>query len=126
MRDPRLMEFARSMRRELTEPERRLWHQLRGKRFEGIKFRRQNVVGRYIADFYSRDAMLIIEVDGESHGFQEVYDAERDRYFRELGFNVVRFMNDDVMRNMDGVLAAIALHLSPHPTLPPEGGRALS
>ena len=127
MRDPRLIEFARSNRRELTEPEKRLWYQLRAKRFEGTKFRRQNVVGNYIADFYSRSAKLIIEVDGHSHGFQHDYDLVRDNYFRDLGFNVIRFTNSDVMANMEGVLATIALRLPPPlPTLPPEGERALS
>ena len=77
MRDSRLIEFARSMRREQTEPEKRLWYQLRAKRFDGTKFRRQNVVGNYIADFYSRTAMLIIEVDGDSHAFQHDYDQTR-------------------------------------------------
>ncbi len=124
MRDPRLIEFAKSMRREMTEPEKRLWYQLRAKRFEGVKFRRQNVVGHYIADFYSRTAMLIIEVDGDSHGFQQDYDKVRERYFEAKGFKVIRFLNNDVMGNLDGVLTIIGQHLTPPlPTLSPEGVR---
>ncbi len=127
MRDPRLTEFARANRREMTEPEKRLWHQMRAKRFEGTKFRRQNVVGNYIADFYSRSAMLIIEVDGDTHAFQHDYDIIRENYFKKLGFNVIRFTNSDVMANMEGVLTMIALQLIPPlPTLPPKGERALS
>jgi very-short-patch-repair endonuclease len=126
MRDKRLVEFAKSMRREMTEPEKRLWHQLRAKRFEGTKFRRQNVVGKYIADFYSRATMVIIEVDGNTHGFQHDYDIVREKYLHGLGFNVIRFTNSEVMTNMEGVLTMIALQLSPPlPTLSPEGERAI-
>jgi very-short-patch-repair endonuclease len=126
MRDRRLIEFAKGMRREMTEPEKRLWHQLRAKRFEGTKFRRQNVVGKYIADFYSRTAKLIIEVDGETHAFQQEYDLVRENYFRQLGFNVIRFTNADVMSNMDGVLTVVGQNLTPPlPTLSPEGERAI-
>jgi very-short-patch-repair endonuclease len=126
MRDQRLVEFAKGMRREMTEPEKKLWYQLRAKRFEGTKFRRQNVVGKYIADFYSRSAMLIIEVDGDSHSFQHDYDIIRENYLRELGFNVIRFTNFDVMANMEGVLTKVSLQLTPPlPTLSPEAERAL-
>ncbi len=68
MRDRRLIEFARQMRREQTEPEIRLWFELRAQRFNGIKFRRQKVIGRYIADFSSREPMIVVEVDGDTHG----------------------------------------------------------
>ena len=126
MRDRRLTEFARSMRREQTEPEKRLWNQLRAKRFEGTKFRRQNVVGNYIADFYSRMAMLIIEVDGDSHAFQHDYDRVREEYFQKLGFKVIRFTNSEVMENLEGVLTMVGAQLTPPlPTLPPKGERAL-
>ncbi len=127
MRDPRLIEFARVNRREMTEPEKRLWYQLRAKRFEGTKFRRQNVVGNYIADFYSRSAMLIIEVDGDSHAFSQEHDRIREAYFHKLGFGVIRFTNSDVMTNMEGVLTMLGVQLTPPlPTLPPKGERALS
>lgn len=126
MRDPRLIEFARSMCHEQTEPEKRLWFQLRAKRFEGTKFRRQNVVGNYIADFYSRTAKLIIEIDGDSHAFSQAYDRVREVYFGKLGFKVIRFTNADVMANMEGVLTVVAAQLPPPlPTLPPKGERAL-
>jgi very-short-patch-repair endonuclease len=126
MRDKRLVEFAKSMRREMTEPEKLLWHQLRAKRFEGTKFRRQNVVGKYIADFYSRSAMLIIEVDGDTHAFQNDYDVIRENYLGALGFNVIRFTNSEVMTNMEGVLTIVGLQLTPPlPTLSPKGERAI-
>ncbi len=126
MRDKRLVEFAKSMRREMMEPEKLLWHQLRAKRFEGTKFRRQNVVGKYIADFYSRSAMLIIEVDGDTHAFNHEYDIVRESFLRALGFNVIRFTNAEVMANMEGVLTIIGMSLTPPlPTLSPEGERAI-
>ena len=126
MRDKRLVAFAKSMRREMTEPEKLLWHQLRAKRFEGTKFRRQNVVGKYIADFYSRSAMLIIEVDGDTHAFNHEYDIVRESFLRALGFNVIRFTNAEVMANMEGVLTIIGMSLTPPlPTLSPEGERAI-
>jgi very-short-patch-repair endonuclease len=126
MRDPRLISFARSMRREQTEPEKRLWNQLRAKRFDDTKFRRQNVVGNYIADFYSRSAKLIIEIDGDSHAFAQDYDRIREEYFHKLGFGVIRFTNSEVMTKMEGALTMIGLQLTPPlPTLSPEGERAL-
>ena len=127
MRDPRLIEFARENRRNMTEPEKRLWYQLRAKRFEGVKFRRQHIVERYIADFYSRKAALVIEVDGDSHAFSQEYDRVREIYMSDLGLRILRFTNSEVMTNLDGVLTAIAMHLTPPlPTLPPEGERASS
>jgi very-short-patch-repair endonuclease len=131
MRDPRLVAFAKAMRREMTEPETRIWFQLRAKRFDGIKFRRQNVVGDYIADFYSRAAMIIIEIDGDTHAFSQGYDTVREQYFNRLGFQVLRFANNDVMTNLEGVMSTVATVLearrtSPLPTLSPEGERALA
>jgi very-short-patch-repair endonuclease len=125
MRDPRLVEFAKAMRRDMTEPERRLWEQLRAKRFKNIKFRRQNVVDRYIADFYSREVMTIIEVDGDSHGFQHDYDTVREAFFSRLGYQVIRYTNRDVMTNIEGVMIDMDARVTPPlPTLSPEGERA--
>ena len=127
MRDWRLLEFAKRMRREQTEPEIRLWLQLRAARFHGIKFRRQKVVGRYIADFSAREPMVIVEVDGDTHGLQQEYDRARTTFFEERGYKVIRFTNSDVMTNMDGVLTQLALFVgrAPLPTLSPKGERAI-
>ncbi len=131
MRDPAALEHAKAMRQEMTEPEQRLWYQLRAKRFEGIKFRRHKVVGNYIPDFSSNDPKLIIEVDGDSHGLSEDYDARRTASLETAGYRVVRFSNADVMGEMDGVLVLLTEILSemraspPLPTLSPEGERAL-
>jgi len=117
MRDHRLLGYARQMRREMTPGEQRLWYALRAKRFEGIKFRRQTVLGSCIVDFASRSQMLVIEVDGDTHAGRESYDAARDRTLREMGFRVLRFSNSDVMGNFDAVPGAIgeALRHAPLP-----------
>ena len=129
MRDPRLTEFARSMRRQMTEPETRLWLQLRAERFEGVKFRRQKVIGRYIADFAANEPKLVVEVDGDTHDVDNRRDQVRSRYLEEQGYRVLRFSNVDVMGNLDGVLTRLSEviaqpRISPLPTLSPEGERA--
>ena len=131
MRDPAALEHAKAMRQEMTEPEKRLWYQLRAKRFEGIKFRRHKVVGNYIPDFSSNDPKLIIEVDGDSHGLSEDYDARRTASLEKAGYRVVRFSNADVIGEMEGVLVLLTeilremRALPPLPTLSPKGERAL-
>jgi very-short-patch-repair endonuclease len=123
MRDQRLTTFAKSMRRSPSEPEQRLWLALRAGRLAGTKFRRQKVIGPYIADFACREPMLVVEVDGDTHGSREEYDAERSRYLEEQGYRVIRFSNSDVMGNLDGVLATIAGAL---PLSQPVAGRDCS
>jgi very-short-patch-repair endonuclease len=108
MRDPELLARAKQMRREPTGPELRLWLELRAKRFHGAKFRRQVVIGGYIADFACRAPMLVIEVDGDTHALCERYDAVRTVYLEARGYRVLRFTNDEVMGNLDGVLTVIA------------------
>ena len=128
MRDAELISRAKTMRREATEPEQRLWLALRAKRFEHLKFRRQKVIGAYIVDFSARDPMLVIEIDGDTHAGREKQDAERTAFLEQQGYRVIRFTNGDVMTNLEGVLQSIALALMtlPLPTLSPEGERALA
>lgn len=129
MRDKRLIGYAKQSRREMTDPETRIWMQLRAKRFEEIKFRKHKVIGRYIADFSSRDPMLVIEIDDETHVGREEYDARRTEYLKEQGYHVVRYTNLEIMHNLDGVLEDLKLVIasltSPLPTLSPEAERAL-
>ncbi len=128
MRDQSLLKYAKQSRREMTEAETRMWLQLRAKRFQGIKFRKQKVIGNYIVDFASRDPMLVIEIDGDSHDQQQAYDTERTRYLEQQGYRVVRFNNSEVMKNLEGVLERLGEivtgQASPLPTLSPEGERA--
>src|SRR5690349_16369001 len=92
------------MRQNPTPAEAALWYHLRAKRFAAAKFRHQNVIGRYIADFACRRPMLIVEVDGDTHGYQERYDARRTAALERRGYAVARFTNEDVLTNIDGVL----------------------
>ncbi|MDR2858521.1 MAG: DUF559 domain-containing protein [Novosphingobium sp.] len=129
MRDARLTGYAKEMRRQMTEPETRLWLQLRAARFEGVKFRRQKVIGHYIADFAANEPRLVVEVDGNTHDADDPRDAERTRFLNERGYHVVRFTNPDVMTNLEGVLIRLSevievARQSPLPTLSPEGERA--
>ena len=105
MRDPALVARAKWMRANPTPAESRLWHAPRARRFQHLNFRRQVVIDRYIADFASRSpTMLVIEVDGDSHDYQGQYDERRTRGLEDLGYRVVRFGNDDVLKHLEGVL----------------------
>jgi 16S rRNA processing protein RimM len=131
MRDARLTGYAQQMRKRMTEPETRLWLQLRAGRFEGVKFRRQKVIGRYIADFAANEPKLVIEVDGDTHDVDDERDRIRTRYLEKQGYTVLRFSNMDVMGNLDGVLMRLgevlaSLRTPPLPTLSPEGARAIT
>lgn len=99
---------ARSLRRDSTDAEKRLWSALRDRRLEGIRFRRQVVVGRYVADFCSAHPKLIIELDGIQHEDQKTYDEARTRYLAAEGYLVLRFWNGDVLAHLGDVLNAIA------------------
>ncbi len=130
MRNAGSLKHAQRMRKEMTEPETRLWLELRAARFRGIKFRRQKVIGNFIADFVANEPKLVLEVDGDSHATQAAYDARRTAFLEEHGYRVVRFTNADVMMNMDGVLDRLGeiideLRRPPLPTLSPEGEGAI-
>jgi very-short-patch-repair endonuclease len=98
---------ARNLRREMTDAEKLLWRHLRMKQFEGYKFRRQHPLGKYIADFVCLDAGLILEVDGGQHAEQLVDDADRTQWLDTKGFRVMRFWNNEVLENIEGVKLAI-------------------
>ncbi|MFL9842175.1 DUF559 domain-containing protein [Sphingomonas sp. ST-64] len=123
--NPKLLERARQMRSEMTQPERELWIALRAKRFDGIKFTRQVVIGPYIADFVCRSRKLIIELDGATHD-DASRDDQRTTFLEGQGYRVVRFWNNDVMTNLEGVLDALseALATAPLPNPLPGGERA--
>jgi adenine-specific DNA-methyltransferase len=89
-----------------------LWTHLRNKQLDGFRFRRQQPMGPYIVDFYCSDAALVIEVDGGQHARNDVADEQRSRWLESHGYRVVRFWNNDVLQNTEGVLLTIrdALH----------------
>ena len=99
--------FARILRHRQTSFEEALWHQLRARRLDGAKWRRQVPLGPYTADFLCLDAKLIVEVDGAQHASRAGYDAGRTRDLRDMGFEVLRFTNEEVRRDLDGVLTRI-------------------
>ncbi len=109
----RLASIARSLRRNATSAERRLWLGLRRKEVGGFRFRRQVALGGYIADFASFDAKLVIEVDGATHSTDEqiARDAARTAALAAQGFAILRFTNDEVFHNLDGVLETVRLKL---------------
>lgn len=126
-----LQQRAREMCRNPTEPEKRLWRNLSNSQLGGLKFRRQEVIGPFIADFMCPARALIVEVDGDTH--DEAKDRLRDGELAGFGFLVLRVTNGDVMANADGVLAAIlsaaegrASRHSPHPNPSPEGEGVMS
>ena len=126
MRDRTLLKHAKRLRTHQTPLEQKLWYQLRAKRFQGAKFRRQVVIGRYIVDFACRiPTMLVIEVDGDTHADRRAYDEQRTEFLQSKGYRVLRFTNAEVGTNLYGVLTTIAaaLRLPLSPALSPEGER---
>jgi adenine-specific DNA-methyltransferase len=117
---------ASRLRREMTEAEEALWYRLRDRRLEGFKFRCQWSLGPYVADFCCIRARLIVEADGGQHN--EKKDARRTRWLKQKGFRVLRFWNNDILTNIDGVLETIAIALKeekeedPHPSPLPQAG----
>jgi len=103
----RLAPLSKKLRQESTEAEKHLWSRLRAKQMEAFKFRRQQQIGSYIADFACFEKRLIIELDGGQHSIDIEKDKQRDDWLRSEGFEVVRFWNTDVFENIEGVLEAI-------------------
>jgi very-short-patch-repair endonuclease len=126
-------ERARRLRKNMTGAERRLRQYLRLRQLDGHKFRRQVRIGPYIADFACLKAMLVIEVDGGQHADARAYDTRRDDFMRGQGYRILRFWNNEVLSNMDGVWQMIVAEINhdtscdgtPHPNLPPQGGKGL-
>ena len=101
------LENAKEVRREMTPAEKILWKQLKANRLNGLHFRRQQIVHGYFADFYCHQQELIVELDGSIHELQQEYDADRADYLIGLGFRIIRFTNDEIMKNLKGVLQKI-------------------
>ena len=104
----------------MTDAEQALWHVLRSRQLEGFKFRRQHSIGRFVVDFVCLEQKLIVEVDGGQHAGQVEADAERTAYLQDKGFRVIRFWNNEVLTEMDGVAVRLLATLTPTP-LPPAG-----
>jgi len=107
---PGILERCRSLRKNATNAENMLWQLLRNRQLLGFKFRRQHPVAGYVADFYSHEARLVIELDGGGHADdkQAAYDADRTRNLEALGLRVIRFWNSQVLQETQAVLETIA------------------
>lgn len=110
---------ARSLRALSTAAERRLWAKLRRKSLDGVRFRRQHPLHGFIVDFCCLEKRLVIEVDGESHAEDVGYDEWRTKKLQEHGFTVLRFLNDEVKRDLDAVVQAIWAQLHARNPAPP-------
>ena len=99
--------FARRLRRNQTDAERVLWFRLRNRRLAGLKFNRQAPIDRFVVDFVCKDVKLIIELDGGQHDEDKTRDANRTESLQAMGYIVLRFWNNDVLRNTEGVAEEI-------------------
>ena len=108
-----LKNLARNLRRNMTDAERRLWSKIRRKQLKELQFYRQKNIGDFIVDFSCPAAKLIVEIDGGQHYLKEniLKDEARDKYMNSLGFKVLRFSNNDVFNNIEGVVKRIYDHL---------------
>jgi very-short-patch-repair endonuclease len=102
-------EVARKLRKDMTPAEMVLWKQVRNHQLDGFKFRRQQVIQGFIADFYCHEAALAVEIDGSGHDAD--YDKERDEIFSGLGISVLRFTNEQVLRQLNSVIDRIRQNL---------------
>ena len=99
---------AGALRQNMTEAEKRVWQILRSHQINGHKFRRQVPIGRYIADFVCHEARLIVEIDGGQHDRSSPPEAERSRFLQNQGYRILRFWNNEVLANLEGVHQTIA------------------
>ena len=120
--------FTQSLKINQTDAEKRLWSKLRNRQLEGYKFYRQYNIGSYYADFLNRETKLIVEADGGQHGIEIVKDEIRTAFLEKHGYKILRFWNNEILSNTEGVLTVIANELKAlTPTLSlkgeGEGGR---
>jgi very-short-patch-repair endonuclease len=109
---PKMMHRAGELRHEPTPAEAKLWKYLRAQTLDGTHFRRQYAINQYIVDFCAPRAKLIIEVDGSQHFDQKDYDAERTEFLKAKGYRVLRFWNNDILNNIQGVMFEITQAIS--------------
>ncbi len=114
--NPKLKEAARRLRNNSTKAEIKLWTYLKGKQLIGYDFHRQKPIDNYIADFFCNKLMLAVELDGYTHSFEEVADRDeiKEQRLNEIGIRVLRFKDEDVMNNIEGVIAEVKEWIKAH------------
>ena len=113
---------SKRLRRDQTDAERKLWMRLRDRQLNGLKFRRQQPVGRYVVDFFCPESRLVIELDGGHHTLQIEADQRRTDFLTKAGYRVLRFWDNDVLSDTEAVLQKIVEELNtPHPPLSLKG-----
>jgi very-short-patch-repair endonuclease len=100
------LQRAKELRRDMTPAEKVLWEELRANKL-GVHFRRQQIIAGFIVDFYCHKSALVVEVDGDIHDLQQEEDARREKVLSELGLRIVRFRNDEVVKNLSAVVGKI-------------------
>ena len=116
---------ARELRGNMTIAELKLWAEIKGKQLEGVKFRRQHPIPPFIVDFYAPQLKLVVEVDGDTHDEKREYDTRRTNFLKRKGYSVLRFTNEEIHQDLEGVLdilrekcAKQIKDIDPHPTSP--------
>ena len=127
--NPKLKELSRQLRNNSTLAEVLLWNQIKKKQIREYQFLRQKPIDNYIVDFFCYELMLAIEIDGETHNYKVKKDQTRQNRLESLGINLLRFLDIDVKRNMNGVLLTLNIWINnfesaktKHPPVPPQGG----
>jgi len=113
---------VKELRKNSTDAERHLWRSLKAKQFGGLKFRRQEQIGRFIVDFVCYEKNIIVEADGSQHALEKEKDEERTIWLNSQGFTVLRFWNSEILTNIEGVLELIRMQCAMPPLpgpLPP-------
>ena len=118
--------LARFLRESQTDTERQLWQRLRGRQLQGFKFRRQHPIAPYVVDFVCIDQRLVVECDGGQHGAMVEADTARTKFLNARGYRVIRFWDNEVLLDIDAVLAVILEALNdPHPCPLPHAGEGI-
>lgn len=112
--NPRLKVFLKSNRKARILPEVLFWKEVRKKKFHGLDFDRQRIIGNYIVDFYVKTLGLVIEIDGNSHDDKEEYDTVRQSYMESLGLHVIRFSNHDLLNYPESVMTDLENYIITH------------
>ena len=117
--NPDLIEKAKESRKAGNLAEVLFWQRVKNGQFLGLDFDREKIIGDYIVDFFCKDSGFVVEIDGITHDFKVDYDKKRDRYLESLGLKVFHFMDEDIRKNLGGVMEWIIQELSNTPSRTP-------